>query len=85
VGDGTGLSWYVTGEDHCTVSGEYSADDVLTFTPQAGFVGSDTVTLRMVYPWGSEATQELTLTWDSGEAPPSGFRIYLPMVAREYR
>jgi hypothetical protein len=50
VGDGTGLSWYVTGEHHCTVSGEHSDDDVLTFTPDAGFVGSDTVTLHMVYP-----------------------------------
>jgi hypothetical protein len=35
---------------HCTVSGEYSEDDVLTFTPDVGFVGGDTVTLHMVYP-----------------------------------
>jgi hypothetical protein len=80
VGDGTGLSWYVTGEDHCTVSGEHSADDVLTFTPQASFVGSDTVTLRMVYPWGSEATQELTLTWGSGTCDRPGVPVLVAPV-----
>jgi uncharacterized repeat protein (TIGR01451 family) len=80
VGDGTGLSWYVTGEDHCTVSGEYSDDDVLTFTPQAGFAGSDTVTLRMVYPWGSEATQELTLAWGSGTCDRPGVPVLVAPV-----
>jgi hypothetical protein len=64
IGDGTGMVWYATGEDHCSASGEYSADDVLTFTPDPGFLGSDTVTLHMVYPWGSEARQELILTWE---------------------
>jgi hypothetical protein len=76
VGDGTGMYWYVTGEDHCTVSGEYSEDDVLTFTPEAGFLGSDEVMLHMVYPWGGEAGQEVMLTW--------GTRLYLPVVTREY-
>jgi len=67
IGDGTApLPWYATGEDHCAVSGEYSVDDVLTFAPEAGFVGSDRVTLHMVYPWGRQATQELTLTWGGG-------------------
>ena len=41
---------YDTGEERCTVNGEYSEDDVLTFTPEAGFVGGDTATLHMVYP-----------------------------------
>jgi hypothetical protein len=76
VGDGTGLLWYVTGEDHCTVSGEYSADDVLTFTPGAGFLGSDEITLHMVDPWDSEATLDVTLTW--------GTMFYLPMVVSAY-
>jgi hypothetical protein len=67
------------------VSGEYSADDVLTFTPDAGFVGSDTVTLYMVYPWGDEATQELTLTWDNRVTPAPEFRFYLPVVVSNYR
>jgi hypothetical protein len=80
VGDGTGLSWYVTGEDHCTVSGEYSDDDVLTFTPQAGFAGSDTVTLRMVYPWGSEARQGLTLAWGSGTCDRPGVPVLVAPV-----
>jgi len=86
MGDGSGvLPWYVTGEDHCTVSGEYSDDDVLTFTPQADFVGSDTVTLHMVYPWGNEAAQEITLTWATGDMPPPAFQLYLPVAGREYR
>jgi len=84
VGDGTGLPWYVTGEDYCTVSGEYSEDDVLTITPEAGFVGSDTVRLHMIYPWGSQATQELTLTRSSSSAPPSEFKLYLPVVTSDY-
>jgi hypothetical protein len=72
IGDGTGMYWYATGQDHCTVSGEYSEDDVLTFTPEPGFVGSDTVTLHMAYPWGSEATQDLMLTWErAAPAPPT--------------
>jgi hypothetical protein len=80
VGDGTGMVWYVTGEDHCMVSGERSQDDMLTFTPQPGFIGSDTVTLRMTYPYGGEARQELTLTWWIVETPEHGFRSYLPVV-----
>jgi hypothetical protein len=70
--------WYVTGQEHCTVSGERSEDDVLTFTPQLGFLGSDVVTLHMTYPWGDEATQELTLTWRDVET--QGFANYLPVV-----
>jgi hypothetical protein len=38
------------GEERCTVNGEYSEDDVLTFTPEAGFVGGDTVTLQWCIP-----------------------------------
>ena len=68
---GTALDWYVTGEDHCTVSGEYSDDDVLTFTPDAGFAGSDTVTLHLVDSGGAEDTQDVTLTWSSFGTPPT--------------
>jgi hypothetical protein len=50
--------------------------------PEPGFLGSDTVTLHMVYPWGNEAMQELTLTWGNGATPPPEFRIFLPMVFR---
>ena len=65
---------------NCTVSGAYSEDDVLTFTPQAGYVGSDTVTLHVVYPWGSEATQELVLTWGEVDTPQA--KLYLPLMIR---
>jgi hypothetical protein len=84
VGDGTGMYWYATGEDHCAVSGERSEDDVLSFTPESGFQGSDTVTLHMTYPWDEEASQPLTLTWgeDGEEAPP---RIYLPLLSKRSR
>ena len=69
------------------MSGEYSEDDVLTFTPGAGFLGSDIVTLHMAYPWGSEPTQQLTLTWNVSEPEPAPveLRIYLPEVVRDYR
>jgi hypothetical protein len=78
IGDGSApLPWYVTGEDHCTVGGEYSADDVLTFTPGAGFVGDDAVMLHMVYPWGGEARLRLTLSWRDAHLSQ---RLYLPVV-----
>ena len=80
IGDGTGMVWSVTGEEHCIVTGEGSEDDVLTFTPHPGFLGSDTVTLRMTYPYGGEARQELMLTWWIVETPEHGFRSYLPVV-----
>jgi hypothetical protein len=83
IGDGSGMYWYVTRADHCTVSGERSEDDVLTFTPQAGFLGSDIVTLHMRYPRGSEATQELALTWQEAVVPPE-FRLFLPLAVRGY-
>ena len=57
------------------MSGEYSADDVLTFTPEAGYVGSDVVTLHMVYPWGSEAMVEVRLIWGSKDASPFEFEL----------
>jgi hypothetical protein len=85
IGDGSGMYWYVTGEDHCTVIGERSEDDVLTFTPEKGYVGEDVVTLHMVYPWYSVARQDITLTWGTPERPPLDYRLYLPAVMREYR
>jgi hypothetical protein len=76
VGDGTGIYWYVTGQDHCTVSGMRSEDDVLTFIPEVGFAGSDMVTLHMVFSWGDEAAQEITLKWEDAQLN----MVFLPMV-----
>ena len=60
---GVALDWTITGEDRCTVSGENSDDDLLTLTPQAGYVGSDTVTLHLRDSQGAETTQDVLLTW----------------------
>ena len=84
IGDGTGMVWSVSGEDNCTVSGEGNEDDILTFTPQQGLVGSDVVALHMTYPWGGEATQALTLTWKGVETPALGFRLYLPVATSDH-
>jgi dienelactone hydrolase len=62
------LDWAISGEDHCTVSGQGSDSDVLTLTPQTGYVGSDTVTLHLQDSQGAEMTQQLVVTWDG---PPS--------------
>ena len=59
---------------------ERSVDDILTFTPSPGFLGSDEVKLHMTYPMGGEATQELMLTWWAAEA--QGFKLYLPVATR---
>jgi hypothetical protein len=83
VGDGSGMLWYATGADHCTIAGAYSEEDVLSFTPDPGFVGEDEVTLHMRYPWGSEAILPLTLAWTQASAPPAGYAVYLPMVIRD--
>jgi hypothetical protein len=83
IGDGTGMYWYATGEDHCSASGEHSEDDVLTFTPERGFKGNDLVVLHMTYPWGREASLPLTLTWGEAEPPP-GLRLYLPLVTKDF-
>jgi hypothetical protein len=69
--EGTGLDWTATGADHCTVSREDGDDDVLTFTPVAGFVGSDTITLHAVDPGGNETAQDVTLTWIRTNTAPS--------------
>jgi uncharacterized protein YegP (UPF0339 family)/dienelactone hydrolase len=65
---GVALDWAISGEDHFTASGQGSDDDVLTLTPQVGFVGSDTVTLHLQDPQGAEAIQQLVVTWNE---PPS--------------
>jgi hypothetical protein len=61
---GMALDWTIDGEEHCVVSGQDSDDDVLSLTPQAGYVGSDTVTLHLRDSLGAEATQELVVTWE---------------------
>mgnify|MGYP000152098867 CR=1 FL=1 len=60
---GVTLDWTIDGEEHCVVSGQDSDDDVLTLTPHAGYVGSDTVTLHLRDSQGAEATQEVVVTW----------------------
>ena len=55
------LTWYASGLDNCTVSGE--GTQVLTFTPTAGYEGNDLVVLTVRDPHGAEATQTLLLTW----------------------
>jgi hypothetical protein len=53
-----------------------SEDDVLTFIPEVGFAGSDMVTLHMVFSWGDEAAQEITLKWEDAQLN----MVFLPMV-----
>jgi hypothetical protein len=60
---GTDLKWYVEGADKCTVLGEGSANDVLSFQPNDGASGTDEVTLILRDSRGQEDTQQLTLGW----------------------
>jgi len=67
---GTLLDWYVEDTDSCTVSGEYSDDDVLTFTPDTNFVGDDYVTLYLKDSWGLTDSQQIKLTWfETNQSP----------------
>ena len=75
---GTDLDWTVTGEDYVSTSGENSNDNVLTFVPNQGFSGSDSVTLHLKDLGGLEATQDILLVWK----PKS--RIFIPMFFRDY-
>ena len=70
---GTALNWAVTGADVCSVSGENSADDILTFTPNPNFYGQDTVTLILTDSGGAQAAQNIILTWNAvNDAPVVG-------------
>ena len=61
---GTGLKWYVEGNDHCAVYGAGSANDVLQFQPiPAGYVGYDDVTLVLRDSEGAEDRQNIRLGW----------------------
>ena len=60
---GTGLKWYVEGDDYCTVYGEGSADDVLQFQPDPGFSGYHDITLVLQDFDGAEDRQNITLGW----------------------
>lgn len=67
---GADLDWYVTGlVDGVTVSGEYSDDDVLTFTPPTDYAASQIITLHLVDLQGLEDTLDVTLGWPSKPKP----------------
>ncbi|MFH1504404.1 MAG: S8 family serine peptidase [Candidatus Omnitrophota bacterium] len=70
------LNWTVTGADFCIVSGENSADDILTFTPHLNYYGQDIVTLILTGSEGQSDTQDITLTWlpvnDAPQLTPIG-------------
>lgn len=63
------LKWTAAGFDNGTVSGENSTDDLLVFTPNADFFGTDTVTLTLTDKEGLADTQDITLTWESANDP----------------
>ena len=61
---GPDLKWYVEDDDHCTVYGEGSSDDVLQFQPvPASYSGYDDVTLVLQDSEGAEDRQEIRLVW----------------------
>ncbi len=80
---GTSLAWYVTGSTHATVSGEYSDDDLLTFTPDPGFSGQVTVTLHLVDSGSLEATQNLVLTWGEPASTPTPTAPDAPVITSQ--
>ncbi len=73
------LKWYVDGEDNCSVLGEGSANDVLSFDPVNDYSGYDEITLTLRDSEGAEETQQVTLGWF--DMP---FSSYLPLGLRNY-
>ncbi|UCE74094.1 MAG: hypothetical protein JSV56_13920, partial [Methanomassiliicoccales archaeon] len=69
---GNMLRWYLTGEDTSlyTVDGEYSADDVLTFTPRPDAFGSDQVVLWLEDSFGAKTSQPLWVNITAVNDPP---------------
>jgi hypothetical protein len=70
------LRWYVeylSDERHSVVTGQ--GTQILTFTPAAGFVGSEQVRLVVRDPKGAEDSQVVTLTWKE-------YRVYMPLILR---
>ena len=68
---GADLDWTVSGERNCTVSGENSDDDRLTFTPHPNFAGSDIVRLTLSDPDGATDTQSIALMWSPVNDAPT--------------
>lgn len=65
--DGDVLAWSVeTGPAHGQLGG---APPELTYTSVAGFVGTDTVSLRATDPWGASATATVTFDVGANHAP----------------
>jgi hypothetical protein len=74
---GTKLKWYVEGADHCSVGGEGSSNDVLSFQPDTGYSGLDEITLVLRDSDDAEDRQQLTLGWFD-----LNIEYYLPLGLR---
>ena len=70
------LRWYaeyLADERHSVVTGQGTR--ILTFTPAAGFEGSEQVRLVVRDPKGAEDSQVVTLTWKA-------YRLYVPLILK---
>ncbi|UCE38245.1 MAG: tandem-95 repeat protein [Thermoplasmata archaeon] len=69
---GNRLRWYLTGENTSlfTVEGEYSSEDVITFTPQPDAFGCDEVTLWLEDSFGARTSQILWINITPFDDPP---------------
>lgn len=70
------LRWYaeyLADERHSVVTGQGTR--ILTFTPAAGFEGSEQVRLVVRDPKGAEDSQVVTLTWKA-------YRLYMPLILK---
>ena len=77
---GTGLDWYVEGNDYCNVVDEGSTNDVLKFEPvPIGYTGLDEITLILRDSRGAEDRQSINLGWFDLD-----INYYLPLGLRGY-
>ena len=61
---GTDLDWFVEDNDHCSIGGQGSANDVLLIQPvPSSYTGYDEITLVLRDSEGAEDRQQLTLGW----------------------
>lgn len=71
------LKWTVLNLSNATVSGQESDDDVLTFTPSAGFTGLTSAILVLTDSGGKTATQTIEFLW----SPKSGRAVTVSAIS----
>lgn len=65
--DSSTLTWSVSQQDNCTVSGENSSDDIITLTPTIDFIGEDELYFVLSDSGGKTTSQLVRVIWTDSD------------------